>query len=195
MFIFNKSVNFTAEYERGSETMTVDEAKICNEIWDKYKPVLQNVCTSKLSNYPDEVDDVISDVFLALCEQIEKRGIPNSPKGWIFGTFRNVLNSKYREIYKAKEKYVRILDHEYGLPYKSDTHTKDIVERMCENDLTDFLKDELSETEYRLIQYVYFDRLKMAEIAVLENSTEAAIKQRHYRLCNKLRWLAEKFEK
>lgn len=181
--------------ERGSETMTVDEAKICNEIWDKYKPVLQGICKSKLSNYPDEVDDVISDVFLALCEQIEKRGIPNSPKGWIYGTFRNILNSKYREIYKAKEKYVRILDYEYELPYKNDVQTKDILERMYGNDLMDFLKDELSEPEYRLVQYVYFDKLKMAEIAVLEKSTEAAVKQRHYRLCSKLRWLSKKMEK
>lgn len=175
--------------------MTVDETKICTEIWDKYRPVLQGVCTSKLSNYPDEVDDVISDVFLALCEQIEKRGVPKNPKAWLYGTFRNILNSKYREIYKAKEKYVSILDYEYDLPYKGDMRSKDILERICDDELRAFLERELNETEYRLLQYIYYDKLKMAEIAVLENSTEAAIKQRHYRLSNKMRWLAKKLEK
>lgn len=175
--------------------MTVDETKICNEIWDKYKFNLQNICMSKLSNYPDEVDDVISDVFLALCEQIEKRGIPENPKAWLYGTFRNILNSKYREIYKAKEKHVSLFEHEYQLPYVHDMSSKDILKRMCDDELQTFLERELNENEYRLVQYIYYDKLKMAEIAVLENSTEAAIKQRHYRLSNKLRWLATRFEK
>lgn len=184
-----------AECERGSKTMTVDETKICTEIWDKYKSDLQNVCKVKLNNYPDEVDDVISDVFLALCEQIEKRGIPENPKAWLYGTFRNILNSKYREIYKAREKYVSILEHEYELPYAYDIHSKDILKKIYGDELLQFLKTELNESEYRLMQYIYYDKLKMAEIAVLENSTEAAIKQRHYRLSNKLRWLAKKIEK
>lgn len=175
--------------------MTVDETKICNEIWDMYKSRLQRVCMIKLNNYPDEVDDVISDVFLALCEQIEKRGIPEHPKAWLYATFKNILNTKYREIYKAREKYVSILDNEYNLPYAGEISGKDMLDRIYGNELDQLLKDELKESEYRLLQYIYYDKLKMAEIAVLENSTEAAIKQRHYRLCNKLRWLAKNFEK
>ncbi|MDE6019583.1 MAG: sigma-70 family RNA polymerase sigma factor [Ruminococcus sp.] len=175
--------------------MKVDETRICNEIWEAYKPRLQKLCMLKLSNYPDEVDDVISEVFLALCEQIEKRGIPDKPKAWIYGTFNNILNSKYREIYKAREKYVNLLDHEYKLPYLFDVHSKDILDRIYGDELQHFLRIELNENEYRLVQYIYYDKLKMSEIAALENSTEAAIKQRHYRLCNKLRWLAKKFER
>lgn len=175
--------------------MTVDETKICNEIWNKYKSRLQKICTIKLNNYPDEVDDVISEVFLALCEQIEKRGVPRNPKAWLYSTFNNILNSKYREIYKAKEKYVSLLENEYKLPYAHVMHSKDILAKIYGDELQEFLKAELNENEYRLVQYIYYDKLKMAEIAVLENSTEAAIKQRHYRLCNKLRWLSKKLEK
>lgn len=175
--------------------MTVDETKICNEIWNKYKSRLQKTCTIKLNNYPDEVDDVISEVFLALCEQIEKRGVPKNPKAWLYSTFSNVLNSKYREIYKAKEKHVSLLENERTLPYAHIMHSRDILGKIYGDELKDFLKSELNENEYRLVQYVYYDKLKMAEIAVLENTTEAAIKQRHYRLCNKLRWLAKKLEK
>ena len=36
---------------------------------------------------------------------------------------------------------------------------------------------------------------KMKEIADLIGSTEAAVKQKHYRICNKLRKSAKKFEK
>ena len=35
----------------------------------------------------------------------------------------------------------------------------------------------------------------MKEIAVLVGSNESAIKQKHYRICNKLRKAAKKFEK
>lgn len=174
--------------------MNADENRICNEIWDKYKSQLQNLCMVKLNNYPDEVDDVISEVFLALCEQIVKRGVPEKPKAWLYGTFNNILNSKYREIYKAREKHISLLDQEYKLPCVWNANNN-IINRIYEDELQQFLEDELNENEYRLVQYIYYDKLKMSEIAVLENSTEAAIKQRHYRLCNKLRWLANKFEK
>ena len=174
--------------------MNVDETRICDEIWEKHKPRLQKICTIKLSNHLDEVDDVISEVFLALCEQIEKRGVPEKPKAWLYGTFNNILNSKYREIYKAREKHVSIYDKEIILPYTTDIN-KDIFDKLYSEELQEFLKSELNENEYRLIQYIYYDKLKMAEIADLENTTEAAIKQKHYRLCNKLRWLAEKIEK
>lgn len=174
--------------------MTVDETKICDEIWEKYKPQLHRFCTIKLRSYPDEVDDVISEVFLALCEQVEKKGVPEKPRAWLYGTFHNILNSKYREIYKARDKYVSLLDKEFKLPYSTDIN-KDIFDKIYGDELKQFLKTELNENEYRLVQYIYYEKLKMAEIAVLENTTEAAIKQRHYRLCNKLRWLADKLEK
>lgn len=173
--------------------MNADENRICNEIWDQYKSQLQRLCMIKLNSYPDEVDDVISEVFLALCEQIVKRGVPEKPKAWLYGTFNNILNSKYREIYKVREKHISLLDQEYKLPYAWDANNN-IFNRIYEDELQQFLEAELNENEYRLVQYIYYDKLKMSEIAVLENSTEAAIKQRHYRLCNKLRWLANKFE-
>lgn len=174
--------------------MNVDETKICDEIWEKYKPRLQRICTYKLSNHLDEVDDVISDVFLALCEQVEKGGLPKNPKAWLFGTFNNILKSKYREIYKSKAKNVSLYEREVKLPYTTDSN-EDIFNKIYNDELHELLKSELNENEYRLIQYIYYDKLKMAEIAVLENTTEAAIKQRHYRLCNKLRWLSDKIEK
>ena len=174
--------------------MNVDETKICNEIWDKYKPQLQKLCAYKLKRCPDEVDDVISEVFLALCEQIEKRDVPENPKAWLYATFNNILNSTYREIYKEKAKYVSLYDNETNLPYTTDISNK-VFDKIYNDELWQILKNELSENECRLIKYIYYDKLKMAEIASLEGSTEAAIKQKHYRLCNKLRRLADKIEK
>lgn len=175
--------------------MNPDETKICDEIWEKHKSRLQKLCMLKLNNYPDEVDDVISEVFLALCEQIEKSGVPEKPKAWLYGTFNNILNTKYREIYKAKEKYVSLFGQEYKLPYTAEISGKDMLDKIYGDELDRFLKDELNENEYRLVRYIYYDKLKMSEIAALESTTEAAIKQKHYRLCNKLRWLAKKFDK
>ena len=63
------------------------------------------------------------------------------------------------------------------------------------NEIRDKLHSFLSEDEYLIIKYIYFDRLKMKEIANIIGSTESAVKQKHYRICNKLRKSAKKFEK
>lgn len=53
----------------------------------------------------------------------------------------------------------------------------------------------MSNDECIIIKYIYFDRLKMKEIADIIGSTESAVKQKHYRICNKLRKSAKEFEK
>ena len=47
--------------------------------------------------------------------------------------------------------------------------------------------EKLSEKEKIIIKYSYFDKHKTREIAELLNSTEAAVKQKRYRIVNRLR--------
>ena len=63
------------------------------------------------------------------------------------------------------------------------------------NEIRDKLSTFLSNDECIIIKYIYFDRLKMKEIADIIGSTESAVKQKHYRICNKLRKSAKEFEK
>ena len=165
--------------------MNENQRKICTEIWQEYESQLRKICKIKLQSHPNEIDDVMSEVSLALCKQIKKYGEPNKPKQWLYATLNNIINLKYRELYKFKEKQESL--EENGIESK--------IEEIYNNEIRDKLHSFLSEDEYLIIKYIYFDRLKMKEIANIIGSTESAVKQKHYRICNKLRKSAKKFEK
>lgn len=81
------------------------QREICENLWNEYEPQLRKICRVKLRSCPDEVDDVMSEVSLALCKQIEKFGKPEKPKQWLYATFNNIINLKYRKyINKRKNK-------------------------------------------------------------------------------------------
>lgn len=167
---------------------------ICTELWNEYEPQLRKICRVKLRSCPDEIDDVISEVFLALCQKTDKDGLPEKPKPWLYGTLNNIINLKYREVYKIKEKQESIENKDFELPFE-ENGIEEKIDEIYNNEIKDKLKSFLSEDEYQIINYIYFKKLKMKEIAALLGSTESAIKQKHYRICNKLRKAAKEFEK
>lgn len=170
------------------------QQEICVNLWNEYEPQLRKICRVKLRSCMDEVDDVMSEVSLALCKQIERFGQPEKPKQWLYATLNNIINLKYREIYKQKEKLESIESKDFELPFEQNG-IEEKIEEIYNNEIRDKLQSFLSENEYLIIKYIYFDRLKMKEIADLIGSTEAAVKQKHYRICNKLRKSAKKFGK
>ena len=174
--------------------MNENQRKICTEIWQEYESQLRKICKIKLQSHPNEIDDVMSEVSLALCKQIEKFGKPEKPKQWLYATFNNIINLKYREIYKQKEKQDNIENKDFELPFEQNG-IEEKIEEIYNNEIRDKLSTFLSNDECIIIKYIYFDRLKMKEIADIIGSTESAVKQKHYRICNKLRKLAKKFEK
>ena len=174
--------------------MNTIENETCEELWNKYEPQLRKICRIKLRSCSDEVDDVISEVFLALCQKTDKDAPPEKPKQWLYGTLNNLINLKYRELYKLKEKQDSLDDMEVELPFE-ENGIEEKIEEIYNNEIKDKLQAFLSKDEYKIVKYIYFDKLKMKEIAVLLNSTESAVKQKHYRICNKLRKAAKNFEK
>lgn len=174
--------------------MNENQRKICTEIWQEYESQLRKICKIKLQSHPNEIDDVMSEVSLALCKQIKKYGEPNKPKQWLYATLNNIINLKYRELYKFKEKQESLENNDFELPFE-ENGIESKIEEIYNNEIRDKLSTFLSNDEYIIIKYIYFDRLKMKEIADIIGSTESAVKQKHYRICNKLRKLAKKFEK
>lgn len=170
------------------------QREICENLWNEYEPQLRKICRVKLRSCPDEVDDVMSEVSLALCKQIETFGKPEKPKQWLYATFNNIINLKYREIYKQKEKQENIENKDFELPFEQNG-IEEKIEEIYNNEIRDKLSTFLSNDECIIIKYIYFDRLKMKEIADIIGSTESAVKQKHYRICNKLRKSAKEFEK
>lgn len=166
--------------------MTKKEKEICEQLWIEYEPQIRNVCTAKMQSCPHEIDDVISDVFTALCEQIDNNGMPEKPKAWLYGTLNNKIKLKFRDVYKIKDKETSLSAQEFRVPYESDL-VEQTVEEVYENQIKDKLQNLLTEDEYRIMYAIHFEKLKMKEVVQIFGTTESAIKQKHYRICNKLR--------
>ena len=77
------------------------------------------------------------------------------------------------------------------LPYENDFSDL-YVERAFLDEFKKTLENELSKDDKEFIYYIYEKRLKMKEIAYILDSTESAVKQRHYRLINKIRKMVNK---
>lgn len=174
--------------------MNIDERVTCTELWDAHKERIHQVCSIKLRSCPSEVEDVVSEVFLALCKKVSDSGMPEKPKEWLYGTLRNLLNKTYRGVYSTRENETVFSDNEIELPYMFDAINSKENE-MYLSELMRVFKDSFGEDENELIDLIYYKRFKYREIALMLDTTEGAIKQRHYRLIRKLRKLKEKFEK
>lgn len=166
--------------------MNAIENEICIRLWIENEPRIRKLCELKLNSMPDEIDDVISELFLSFFKKMSEDGIPEKPKGWLYGTLNNIINMKYREIYRLREREKRLSDEEFELSFEVDVIGEKIDE-IYDNEIRDKLKELLTEDEYQIIHSVHFDGMKMTEYAKLHNSTESAIRQKHYRICRKLR--------
>lgn len=168
---------------------TVGERQ-CSELWSEFEPRIRSLCKVKLHSCPDEIDDVVSEIFLALCRRVSESGPPENPKAWLYGTANNLICMKYREIYKDRERTESLSCREYGLAFTND-FSEEIENRRFLEQLGQKLEDGLSEEEALLFKLIYEDEMKLKEAAKVMNITEAAAKQRHYRLCNKIRKTAK----
>lgn len=169
---------------------TAGEAQ-CAELWRQYEPYLRRFCWLHLQSHPDEIDNVISEIFLALCRKLSSDEPLIHPQAWLYKTADHVIQAKYRAIYKEREKAIRFSDREYSLPY-AQNFAEEVENELFVEELQQKLDKELSPQEKELLRYIYEDQLKMKEIAGILHTTESAVKQKHYRLCHKIRGIAKK---
>lgn len=169
----------------------VNNSQMCEELWTEYEPALREICRRKLLSCPSEIDDVISDTYLALCKNINAGEVIKYPKAWLYGTLNKIIKSKYNEINKIRKTQVSITNKENELFYNMDFDD----EKMSHDDI-EILRYEvlvqLDEQEKVLIDLIYAKRLKFKEIADILNTSESAIKQKNYRLKRKVKLIVKK---
>ena len=170
-------------------TETNDMA-LSESFWREYEPTLRRICNYKLSNYPSEIDDVIGDTYLALCNAISKGIEIKNPKAWLCGTLSNIIKLKYTELDRKKKTYIRLESVEHELFYDVDFDSQELNDEVL-NSIKDKIVDDLLDSEKTLLIFIYEKKLKFKEIAKILNTTENAIKQKHYRLKRKIKQLAK----
>lgn len=158
--------------------------KIAQELWDEYEPVIRRLCYQKLSRYPQEAEDVKSEVYLALMNALhdESKEI-TSYKSWLYSVARNLINKKYEEINRRKRKFVSLNDINYShrLYYEVDMLEPVVSDEEIMN-LKKEIEGELSNDENTLLDLIYRKKNKHKKIAKKLKTTEDAITQRNYRL-------------
>ena len=164
--------------------------ELCEKLWNEYEPSLRKICNYKLSSYPSEIDDVIGDTYLALCKALDNGVEINKPKAWLYGTLNNLIKLKYAEINKRKKYLVDFESVEYDLSYDIDFDDEKVSEEMLQK-LKEEILEELTESENTLLVLIYDRKLKLKEVARIIDTTESAVKQKHYRLKRKIKKLAK----
>ncbi len=159
-------------------------------LWKEYEPKLRGICDYKLSGYPSEIDDVIGETYLALCNAIAKGIIIDNPKAWLYGTLNNIIKLKYTEMDRRKRTYIRLESVEHELFYDIDFDEVELSDEIIDV-IKDDIFDELLDSEKTLLIFIYEKKLKVKEISRILNISEAAIKQKHYRLKRKIKKLVK----
>lgn len=170
-----------------------EKEELCKNLWDECKDELTGMCRYKLSSHPDEVEDVIADAFYYLCVAVfENKRIENH-RAWLIGVTNNLIKKKYTELNRMKFRNVSFYEEDVDIyEYSDDIFLDNLISDSVIERLSDTIICELSEKEQQLYYYVYKEKLKMKEFAVLLGITEVNARQRNYRLTKKLKTLIKK---
>lgn len=169
--------------------------ELCKSLWLKNEPKLRRLCTYKLSNHPDEIEDILSEAALIFWTAIINGKTIEYPNSWLYSVVNNLIKKKYTEINIEKERKLP-LDEEslitYSLSVGYDFDSLRLTDELIEKFSME-IDSLLSSDEKQLYEYVYEDRLKMKEIAAKLSSTESAVKQKNYRLHRKVKRLVKDY--
>ena len=167
--------------------------KIAQELWDEYEPVIRRLCYKRLSSSPQEAEDVVSEIYLALLNALYDGRVITSPKSWLYSTGRNLINKKYEEINRRKKRFVSLNDINYyhRLYYEVDMLEPVVSDEEIMN-IKKEIEGELTNDDNVLLDLIYRKKNKHKKIAKKLETTEDAITQRNYRLKRKVKGKAHR---
>lgn len=167
-----------------------ESAIFCEQLWTECEPKIRKLCKIKMADHPEEIDEIISDTYLILCEAVSNGKEFSNPAAWLYGTANNLIKKKFKElkVYKQKQKSVSPNGHElmYDIDYLDILITDDNIDQMKAE-----IESQLNDSEKILLEFIYDDELKAKDIAKILNISASAVKQKKYRLVKKIKQLAK----
>ncbi|MBQ7296250.1 MAG: sigma-70 family RNA polymerase sigma factor [Clostridia bacterium] len=169
-----------------------EKHKRYSEIWQANFDNIYAYCERKMKSCPNDLDDVVSDVFTALWESILKGTEIVDATHWLLGTAYRRICKAYSEHNLRKTKMVSFSSKIENMVVKSEYSIDD--ERMQPEIIEEIflMADELlSVKEHELVEMFYDKRMSHEEIAKKLGTTTNGVKQRLYRAKCKLRVYAK----
>ena len=154
----------------------------CKRLWHLYREYIISFCKFKLKDTPDYVEDCVQDVFMALLEAKRSGTEIKSPKAWL----TTVANNKIKREYKNRKREFSTLD----------MHDFEEVSDELISEMKDSILNQLKFDEQSIIIDFYVKHMKVKNIAIKYNLSEANVKQKLFRARKKIMHLSnEEIEK
>lgn len=154
-----------------------------NAIVEEFAPYVFVIIKNSSYNFNDEdIEEIASDVFLAIWNNRKKLEINKEISPYIAGITKNLMLKKNR---KMKNENVNIEDYENTLSSK-----KDIIEQTEEKDRNAIISNELDKMpieDRNIFTYYYYYSNSMKEISNKLKISEKKVKSRLFRIRKKLK--------
>lgn len=164
---------------------TDDKYAEFNKLLQESQMILVKVCMQFTDRQPDSIKDLYQEIAINLWESMPSFRGDSSQTTWVY---RIAINTAYMELRKrARQNLFVDLDQqmlESLAEEAQDERTQilyDIIDRLPKNERTIF--------------YLYLDDLSISQIADILGRTEAAVRQKIYRIKNKIREEYERLER
>lgn len=157
----------------------LDLEKIINEYSSYIATIINNMASTNLSN--EDKEEIVSEVFFILWKNKHKLDVNKNLSSYIAGVTRNLVKEYLRKI----KIDVDISDYENNLySYDKidflDTEIQEIrnIEKQLEN---------MKEIDKTIFLDFYYSSKSIKDIAIEHNISEFSVKQRLYRIRNKIK--------
>lgn len=150
--------------------------------WDAYYNDVYAYCFKKLGDNPEDVEDIVQEVFAVLWLNMLKETKISKVKPWLVATAKNKIYKKYVENAKKRKRETALDDVNSAFLLKKafDIDEERMQDYVIE-DIYEKANSLLKEDEQELLEMLYDKRMSHEEIAGLFGTTANAVKQRAYR--------------
>lgn len=172
------------------ESFDINKADVekLNELWQQYEPQIRRLCEYMLRGHPEFVDDVVSETFYQLCKSVSNNISISNHYAWLLSVSNNLIKQKYSELSNKKTKLIDVDAMKSNLKYEIDFNSIAIEDSVIDSIYNSIL-EELTPNERELLSMRYDKKMKIKDIALQLGTTEFGVKQRTYKLTQKIKTL------
>lgn len=154
------------------------------KVWIEFEGSLRKFIAGKVSE-PEDVEDLLQNVFIKLYENIDKLYDKQKIKSWIFTVARNAINDYYRLKYKSPVQ-IEISEDVISDLYLAETDYNEITKCVLPviNDLPDIYKEAIKLTEYENMTQKEMSEYLGVSISTAKSRVQRARKMIKKTLCD-----------
>ena len=147
---------------------------LINEYYNYIYTLVRNSVSIIITN--EDIEEIISDVFLALWKNHKKLRKNTAIKAYLTGITKNIIKNKYRS---TKLNY-SISDYEEQLI--SNDNLENLTEEKEQNKIIIDTLKSMKEDEYKIFMMFYYKSKKIKEIATELHISESNVKVKLHRI-------------